>query len=376
MSPDRRPRRRKGARTVKVWRIRTLTGEAVRNLVAAWPRSLVTALVVSGLLGVLTWSELATTTGILAFHRDFITAGANVVVASNQEGIPAGRCAALASRPDVMSAGALTAGDVVDANTSPGTLFQTARITSGVLTVWVPSADDVEVALSQSIAVGNAAAQELGLEDGMYLGFGGNPPTPVTVIDAERRSPQTARWLLQSMAPLGRADSCWAELEPGAAPVGQTLLEHVFADTGPELAVRPWISLGDFARDPLRELAERPQAAAWFPAGVILTLLVWFGLWFRRSELSLYRILGATRVGLWYHTQTETIIILTVAGAIGCLWAAAAYGAATGNDPTIDQYAIAARTAISTLTVPAIIGPTAALITGSRSRLLNELKEG
>ena len=327
---------------MKTWRLGTLVAEAVRNLAASWPRTVVTAFAVAGLVGALAWSELSTTSSILGFHRGFIAAGGNVVVASHEQGLPASRCAALAARPDVMAAGALNPVGTAETNLAPGTLFQTAEFTPGIMAVWNPP-DQMETALADGIVVGSAVATELGLTDGMNLGYG-NPPAPVVVVDTEDRNPQTARWIMIAIAPQGSAGQCWVELQPGAASTGQALMEHVFADAGPELAVRPLIRLDQFARDPQSELTDRPQVGAWIPAGATLTLLIWLGLWFRRSDLSLYRILGTTRIGLWHQTQTETILVLLIAGAIGYLWAVTSYGAITGIDPTTDQYLIAVRT--------------------------------
>lgn len=360
---------------MRAWRIDTLVVEVVRNVVASWPRTLVTAIVVAGLVGSLTWSELSTSAGILTFHRDFVAAGGNVFVASSERELDAGRCSALAARGDVIASGALVFGDTIELNTAPGTLFQRSWITTGILGVWAPGVQPNPSALIEGAALGHAAASELGISDGMYLGIQGELPTPLVVVNVELRNPQAARWVLQPMAPIGLAGSCWVEMEPGAANAGQTLLEHVFSTSGPDLVVRPWVALGDFARDPVAELARRPERVAWIAGGAILTLLTWLGLWFRRSEISLYRILGATRTGLWFQMQVEVMLVLGAAGTAGYLWASAAFGASTGWDLVPDQYAIAARTAVSTVMIPMVAGPVAALIPGGRNGLLAQLKE-
>lgn len=360
---------------MKPWKVRELVTEAGRNLAASWPRTLVTSLAVAAMVGGLTWSELDTTQGILGFHRGFVAAGGNVVVVSHPQGVPAGKCIALAARPEVLASGAHQSGEIHHTDIAPGTLIQTAEITAGVLAVWSPDLRRAETALASGIAIGRAAADELGRVDGMRLGYGDLPPSPVLVVDVERRNPQGARTLYAPIAPVGEVGSCWYEMAPGAASAGIDLGEHVFAAAGPDLAVRPWTRLDEFARDPITELATRPQASAWAAAGTLLTLLMWLALWFRRGELSLYRILGTSRPGLWLLTHAETVAVLAVAGLIGYLWAAAAYVAVTGHQPTPDQYRIAARTAVSAAALTAVAAPLASLLTGARKALLDQLKE-
>lgn len=358
------------------WRLRELTGEALRNLLSAWPRTMVTAVLVGGLVAALTWSELTTSTSILRFHRDWVAAGAHVVVASHDEGLPVGRCTALASRSDVASSGALAQGEPVQTDLAPGTQFQTGLITPGIVSIWDPSIRSPATALRDAVGVGADAAEELGLASGMYLAARPGGTVSVMAVDTDRRSPQRGRWLLLPMAPAQSAEECWVEFVPGAAPFGRELLEHVFADAGSELLVRQWLSQDEFARDPVAELEGRPQAGAWAVAGGALAVLVWLTLWFRRSEMSLYRVLGSTRTALWCLVQTEVLVIVTLSGIGGYLFAWGLHSGVSGFELTLEQLTLAARTAISTVTVPAMLGPVAALAIGDRKRLLAQLKEG
>lgn len=357
---------------MRAWRLDALTNEACRNLLTSWVRTLVVFVAVSGMVGALTWSELTTTEGILAFHRGFVSSGGNIVVASNPGRISAERCEMLVFRPDVVAAGSLSIGDTVETRGAPNTPFQTASISPGTLRVWGVSE---KVDMSSGIALGSAAADELGRSTGMYISIDRNRPQLVTVIDVERRNPHASRWILLPAPAVGDSDNCWAELEPGAASTGHALLGHIFADSGPELSVRSLIRPGEFGRVPVAELLARPQRNAWIIGGALVTLFLWLTLWLRRSELSLYRALGTSRPALLYLAQVETLIVLLLAGAAGYLWAVSIFSAVTGLSPAPDQYAIAARAAGSTLAVPGIMGPIMAVLIGGQRTLLNQLKE-
>jgi hypothetical protein len=356
------------------WRLETLFGEAPRNVAAGWPRTVLFGVVVAGLVGALTWSELATTDDILGFQRDYIAAGGNVLVASHPLGLVTDRCVSLQARSEVLASGASSTGDVTSTNIAPALTFQTLAVTSGALAVW-DAGPGAEVALAEGMVVGSAVSDELGLVDGSYLALVGGRSVPVGVVDVERRSPQNQRSIMIALPPNGKTDTCWVEMQPGNLAAGEALLHAVYSDTGPEFAVRPWIRPGEFARDPITELANRPQTRAWLVAGVVLTLLIWLDLWFRHGALSLYRILGTTRSGLLFLAQTEILLVAVLATGLGFLWGAAVYGATEAANPVSDQYLVALRTVLSTLAIPLILGPLPVLLTGARGGLLNQLKD-
>ncbi len=356
------------------WRLHTLTGEVVRNLTASWSRLIAIVALVAGLVGALTWSELTATDDILTYHRDVTTAGGNVIVASHPQRLPAERCEPIAQHPAIIAAGSAETAPVSDTNISPGTFFQIQQASPGALQVW-GAGPGVETALAHGLVIGSATADELGLADGNYLGIEGQSPLPVYVVDVERRSPQTQRSIIKTTVPAGRLAACWVETRPGSIIGGEILLADIYADTGDELSINRWMRLGEFARDPVAELANRPQTQAWLVAGAIITLLFWLDLWFRRSSLSLYRILGTTRTSLLYQAQLETILVVTVAALLGYLWATTAHHATTLTNASTDQLLIAARTTLSTILIPITLAPLPALLTGGRNGLLNQLKD-
>ncbi len=358
------------------WRLGSLLVEAWSNLVSGWPRTLALALIVAGVAAGLTASELTTLRRIVLFERGFVSAGGNVVIATNERRIPADRCSLLVARPDVVAAGGVQVAGPSEVNVAPGTLFQTALMTSGVAAVWDPRQARTSEALSRGIAVGSAAASELGVAPGAYLGMGSGRPQRVgVVLDVAERNPQAARWILFPVAPIGMVDQCWVEFVSGVGETGVALLEHLFADTGRELVVRPWIKLDEFARSPIEELRTRPQSRAWLPVGTVLALLFWLALWSRRSELGLYRALGMKRVEMLVHIQAEAVLVVVIGGMLGVVWGISGVVASGGEFPGFDEVAVVLRTVVSGLAVVAALGPVPALLTGDRRGLLEQLKD-
>lgn len=356
------------------WRLAALTGEAARNLVAAWPVTLAVSLITSGTMFALAWTEYSTTSGILDYQRAFLAAGGNVLVAEDQNQLQVSQCSALVRHEEVEVSGALETGMAVDTNVAPGTLFQTATVTSGTLTV-MSGGSKTASDLGDRVAVGNNTARELGLANGSWLGVNQHPTKRVVVVDVEARNPNATRWIFRTIPPSGRASSCWVEFSAWAAPYGEAMLGHWLGDSDSELAIEPLVSLNEFARDPQVELRERPQANSWVVVGMMLTTFVWVALWYRRSEFGLYRVLGTTRTQMLYMAQLETFLLVGLSGLAGHLWATFAFAFVGAVDLTIDQLAIAARTTASTLIITMVIGPSSLLLVSGGQRLSNMLKD-
>ncbi|MEX2323523.1 MAG: hypothetical protein WEA29_07105 [Acidimicrobiia bacterium] len=358
------------------WRLRDAVGEAWRSVTAAVWRTVMLMLVMAGMVGALAWSELATTDHVLAFQRGFDDRGGWVVVASATRGdLPADRCVSIASQRGVVSAGAMTPGPTVQTAAAPGTLFQSASATVGAIQQWAASAPS-SADLADGIVVGSAAANELGLAPGMIVTVDvvGGDQRVAAVIDTEDRNPFVARWLIQVAPPVGAANQCWVEFEPGTVPAGLGVMEAVFADLRPNLEVRRWIRLDDFSRDPVAELANRPQRQAWIPIGIAAAVLVWVIVWARTAEIGLYRAVGTRTSTLWLFGQFEAVFVLVPAAAAGYLWAVAAHAATADRQPGLDQLLIAARTSLSATLLALIVAPLAWAWSG-RGQIAAQLKD-
>jgi len=356
------------------WRLRDLIVDGFRNVTGSPIRSVLLGVAAAGIVGALVVAELSTTDDLLAFRDEFVAAGGNVVVASNEQGLPAGRCAALQANPGIVATAAVALGEPVEVDHAPGTLFQTGAITTGGLALFAPDAPATVAHIADRWIVGTAAADELGLTEGMWLTIGDATRKVGAVIDTETRNPQIARWILTIIPAAGTATQCWVEYEPGAATGRAEYLETVFADTGDGLITRPWIRLDEFARDPITELASRPQAGAWLPAGLLLAVIAWLATWFRRSHIGLYRAVGTTPTQLLILGAIETVTPLVVGAAAGFAWATASWVAAHTGYPTTDQLTIALRTTASVVLLTAATAPLLWPIT-ARQSIAQQLKD-
>jgi len=340
------------------WRVRDLVIDAVRNVGGSPVRSLLLGVTTAGLIGALVFTELSTTNDLLAFEHRFIDSGGNVVVAYSDDGLDTRRCAAMASMSGILETAAVTPGSPVEVAQAPGTLFSTGTITTGALTLFTlePPASVTDV--FDRWVIGSAAATELGLSEGMWLTVSGSEPRRVgAVIDTEARNPQIDRWILTVAPAAGIARQCWVEFTPGATTGRNEMVETIFADSS-DILVTPWIRLDEFSRDPLTELAARPQTNAWLIAGLLLAGISWIGTWFRRSHIGLYRAVGTGPAALLIIGAVEYAIPILLGGLAGTLWAAAAWTATTASGfPDADQLAIAVRTAASTMLLALVTAP-------------------
>ncbi len=222
----------------------------------------------AAVVGSLVWVELATTTDLIRFQLDFARSGGWVAVATDEDGLPAGRCDGLIGRPEVVSSGGDADGTLTEIATAPGTLFRTGGATPGAIQLWAD--DNVStLELSNGLAVGSNAAAELGLRTGMIVLPESSDPIPVAaVIDTQRRNPLASRQLISVLPPTGKIDQCWVEFSPGTLRAGMDFLGVFFADAESQLSVRPWIQLDEFARDPAAEFARRRAGSSMGTCGL------------------------------------------------------------------------------------------------------------
>lgn len=340
------------------WRLSALLVDAVRNVICSPMRSVLLAATTAGLIGALVLTELSTTDDLLAVQSRFVDSGGNVVVAFSEEGLDSGRCAAIAYMSGTVETAAVTRGSPVEVGQAPGTLFNSGSITTGALTLFTlkptPRVSDV----IDRWVIGSAAAAELGLSEGMWLTVNSGEHRQVgAVIDTEVRNPQIDRWILRIGPAAGTASQCWVEFAPGARTGRKEMVETMFADSS-DILVTPWIRPDKFSRDPVTELATRPQTNAWLIAGLLLAGIGWLGTWFRRSHVGLYRAVGTGPATLLIIGTVEYAIPILLGGLAGTLWATAAWTATTTSGfPDADQLAIAVRTAASTTLLALVTAP-------------------
>lgn len=356
------------------WRLRDLFVDAVRNVISSPGRSLLLAAATAGLVGALVFAELSTTDDLLAFESRFVESGGNVIVAFSEEGLSASRCVAMAAVSGVVGTAAVTPEPPVKIAQAPGTLFNAGTVTAGALTLFTPEPLTLGPGIVDRWVVGSAAATELGLSEGLWLAVdGGRARQVAAVMDTGVRNPQIDRWILSIAPAAGAARQCWVEFAPGATTGREEMIETVFADNS-DLEVTPWIRLDEFSRDPVSELAARPQTSAWLVAGLLLAGIGWLGTWFRRSQIGLYRAVGTGPAALLVIGAIEYAIPVVFGTMAGALWAIAAWTATTTGFPDSDQLVIVARSTASTtllaLTVAPLLWPAMA-----RGTIAQQLKD-
>ena len=304
------------------WRIASLIREALINLAANPMRAGFLFLVSAAMFGSLAFLELRQASDLLGFERSLIAAGGYVAVASGQGGLPAARCAALQVEPGVVAAGGVRAHGQVTFATQPGVLFQSASVTEGILRTWDPAWPPLANAGS-SLVLGRAAADELGVRDGLVIAEAGDAPATVSVIDTNRRNAQAARWVLDVVPADGLVDECWVQFEPQAFEAGSAALAAELTVGSTEAVVRPYLRQGEFARNPAEELRDRPQRLGWAVVAALVAAVFVLAAWFRRAELGLYLALGSPRRALFVAFAAEAWVICALGWGISLLWAVA-----------------------------------------------------
>jgi len=355
------------------WKLRSIAGEAVRNFLSAPIRSIVLICLFASLIGSLALAELAFTGGLIEFTKQYERSGGHIVVATSDSGLSASRCEELNSRPEIAAAGGVVETGSEYLATAPATIISTAAVTSGLLAVWDPTAQHGAIT-SEGTAMGQALAAELNFNAGTWINLDGMGPMPIgVVVDTEDRNPYVSRSLFAIAPSIGTVDECWVEFRAGAFNAGLPYVQTLFSDAGPELSVRPWILLDEFSRNPTEDLASRIQRFAWMLIAVLASLMAWLMIWFRRSELGLYRALGSTKGALLLLVQTEIVLIAALALPIGIAWATFIQ-TMIGAAPTTGQLLLSVRSATMAAGASAVIAPLAALVVG-RHALLELLKD-
>lgn len=327
------------------------------------------------IVAALTFVDLTTTASVIEFQRNVEAKGRWVGVISNPDGTLSARsCDSLSRRPWVLYAGGLRRESSTELTKAPGTLFQTASVTSGAPQVWAadppPHRD-----LVTGFVVGEQLAAELGLRaESLAVEIDGDEILRVgAVMSVENRYPEAARWLLTIAGPYGRVDECWVEFEPGILEAGLAAASATFRDVS-RIDARPLIRLDEFARDPVAEFASRPLAHSWLPVGLLMASLIWLITWFRRADVGLYRAMGTNTFDLWVLVQVESVVVYLLALVSGYAWGVLLFAIQQEGFPGWDQLAVALR-AVASAILLAIAVAAFAVVPLGRSQIANQLKD-
>ncbi|MBI2766364.1 MAG: hypothetical protein HYX53_10705 [Chloroflexi bacterium] len=304
------------------WQLSGLFREAWSNVYANAPRSLALVAVFAAAIGSVAFLELQQTNGARSFELQYRAAGGYVAIVSGQGPIISmATCAALNGRAGVVAAGGIRVTGTKASATSPGTLFQSASVTSATLRVWDPGVSVDIVGSANSFVAGVGLAKELGLRRGGYLAPAGEPPAVVAaIVELSARNGTAQRWLFSVAPPVGKADECWIEFTKDSFEPGLASVAAAFADGSQDPIARPYLRRDQFTRNPKTEFAERPQRFGWLAVGCIALAIGALVAWFRKAEIALYLAVGTSRVELAMLFYLEAMLTMAAAWLVGMLW--------------------------------------------------------
>lgn len=353
------------------WRLGQLLGEGVRNVWFAWARTLLLVAATVVVIAALTVSDLATTSSLLDFNRQFIAAGGRVLVATaDQPTIPGWACDRLNTQSWVLAAGGFRRSDVAEAPaTAPGTLYGRGEVTATIVSIWWPELSTKH----GQVIVGSAAATELGLRTGSHVTLGGEPLRVAAAARQPGRHPEVERLILDLAPGTHTFSQCWIETTPGADPeAARQALEAVTSRTS-SVRIDRFRQLDAFSRDVITELRVRPGNQLWWVTAVLLILLGAIQAFARRPELALHRAIGTARAEIFILNAAETLTIVLASGLMAVVWTVATWSS-THTFPETDQLRILARTVGSTLALASLGIPlvTTVISSGTIASLLKE----
>ncbi len=356
------------------WRIRSVAKEAWRNVHCSPLRSGLIVALTAATIGALAFAELTTTSNLIVHQAEIDAAGGHVYVATSETGLPAGRCSTLYLQTGVESSGEMAALPPVAPTKSPGSSLSAFAATPAILAM-LTEANDVEsiIAARFGYFVGSEAAQELGLSPGMAVDIGEGPHPVLGVVDTALRNTRTGRSILTPASVAVDSTTCMVAYERGAVTGRREFLAAAFSDVD-DVSIDPLIRLGGFSRDPLQDMRRRPTQSAWVLVGAVLAMISWGELWFRRSDIGLYRALGTPRSALVVIGSTESLLTTVPGWLIGFAWAVAIQSASVGRLPSGDALRVAFRSGISAILLFLALMSLPLLIT-ARESIADQLKD-
>ncbi len=175
-----------------------------------------------------------------------------------------------------------------------------------------------------TVLVGSLAAERNGLRDGTWIAFARGAEEPqvskVVVVPSTARSSRLDDSILTVTPPTGRADECWAEVDPTKKLALVTALTGLDPDdTSSAVAVDFNPALAEL--DPERNLREVPTSPIVPIGGLAAGLLI--GMWWysRRQEWILYRVFGLGALRRTVIATVEWILVTALPLALGASWA-------------------------------------------------------
>lgn len=304
-------------------RARGIVAEAIANLRHRPPLPMI-ALVLA-IAAIVCGTALAADSAVELDNGE-ILAGRDVLVATatSEAGLSAVACQGLVEVPSVVAAGGPYMGSASDAlATQGGQELPVTLVSPGALRVWIGPASPI------STAVGSELAKTSGMTAGGLLVYGPGAPMvlrsvlPSSVPVSALQSTVVIPMVLER--PLSE---CWISFAPGRRATVKAAVGSAFAGT--PVGIGPFV---DAAQDVLsaREYwGQYVELRSWAIAGAVAAAVLAVDLVFRRRDMGVYLIGGASRravVGiLCVEAALPTLVLVPLASAWGILGARLAAG--------------------------------------------------
>lgn len=311
------------------WTLSSVVRDGGGHLRAERWRGILLLALVTILVAVVVTLEEAARTEALQHHRGLIAAGSTVVRAlptTEEAKIDAGRCAALDAADGVRAAGGLVSdGPPMLLARAPDQVL-TPRKYVGALPAAISGGEAFEPA---DLIIPVELARAWGIADDSPLlvrAAGVRHTLHVRTINSAARLPDPGLWLAVPTAPTGSVTECWVEFQPWAAHLAVPLVQTWLGTNSAALTVQPLLAEDELRIDPQRAFDERPTSRAWVAAGLCIAVIFGLVLWFRRSEIALYRSVGASRA-VCVATFAGPASVIVAAGAVSGAMVGAYVGA-------------------------------------------------
>ncbi len=361
------------------WRASALVVEAARNTVSAPLRTVVLG------LGVVLFAASATfvDSGELIAIRDrehqFTEAGGYIVEArltDQDDGLPRSlsteACRSAGLREGVERSGSLTLMGPVSIDRLPDVEFQAAVATVEAIYTLGDVGPGAIGTRENSVVVGAGLAEDLGFRADDRVVVDGRTYLIDAVVDFEPRYEQAQRWMILVSAQELDSTQCWLGVRPEQFDDVVAALPSAFPAAAP-VEIKRLQAPDSFSLGPVEAVATRVEQFAWIPAALASALLFWAMVWFRRSELALYRLVGTSRAELWLLYTCEAAMLAVPALYVGV---AIALGAAAGMGSLIglELVVILVRQMLACAGLLSLLAGLPVAVT--RMDLLSALKEG
>ena len=302
------------------WRLGSIGQEALLNVAADWPRSLILAVLLAAAMTVPAIGEAVTVDVNLELVSHIERGGGNVLVASPSEAaggqarLDPRTCEALRESPSVLASGSV--GDrfsrpIAGLGIREATV---APVSPGALDVMWPAHEWTQIL---DLVVPAEFATARGLYPGSRIHLGDRTAMVSAVFDATDRLPSGGTTILEVVSMTHRpAAECLVETTWEARSTLAGTLVAALSHDGTPPQVVPLRSGGVFARNPHEEHTHRWSKTAWVGASLaagFLVLLVSLG---RRAHVGLYRSLRMSRTETTLLLSLESIVVVGAALAV------------------------------------------------------------